>query len=229
MTMTLQILSLHWKATRWMLLPLVVVAFGIPLVSVQGLGMLQGTGLETDAYAAVQVMSGASFAYPLLATALGVLLALTAWNWDHRGDHVYALSLPIARSRYALLKFGAGVALALVPVAALLAGSLVASASVTVPVGLEAYPGALATRFLLATLIVYSALFALASGTMRTAVIVLGLLVAGPVVAELGVRFAESVLPGTDLASPVRWVVQAVWTSPGPLEVFNGSWMLLDV
>jgi len=228
--MALQMLSLHWKATRWMLLPLVVVAFGIPLVSVQGLGMVTNSPVaEVDAYTAVQVMGGVSFAYPLLATALGLLLALTAWNWDHRGDHVYALSLPIARSRYALLKFVAGAVLALPAVAALLVGSLAATASIAVPVGLDAYPLALATRFLLATLLVYAAFFALAAGTRRTAVIVLGLLLAGPVVAEIGVSLAEVAVPDVDLASPIQWAVHVVWTSPGPLEVFNGSWMLLDV
>ena len=80
--------------------------------------------------------------------------------------HVYALSLPLARWEYALLKFAAGVTLVLIPVVALLAGTLLGLAGLDVPDGLHAYPFAFTFRFMLAVLIAYAAAFAAAAFTL---------------------------------------------------------------
>src|SRR5207247_2566146 len=56
--------------------------------------------------------------YPVLAAALGLLVAIATWAPDHRGRHVHALSLPLPRWRYVLLRFGAGAALLAAPVIA---------------------------------------------------------------------------------------------------------------
>lgn len=224
--MATQILLLHWKAVRLGLVPFVVAAFALPLISVQGLG---GSAPGLDAYRVVDSFHLWLPLYPALAAGIGITLALSAWNWDHQGDHVYALSLPVARWEYALLKMGAGVVLALIPVAAMLGGSLVATASVDLPSGLHAYPVAVTVRFLLATLLAYAAMFAFAAGTIRTAVIALTVLVAFPIVGGFVFDFLANIYPALAPVSFGEVIYQGLFDLPGPFEVFTGSWMLIDV
>ena len=113
-------LYLHWKQVRWGLLPFAFAAYALPLLAVQGLGT--APGMEATTLEAYRIVGGFQVwlpVFPLLAAAVGMTLALSAWNWDHQLKHVYALSLPISRWRYAALKMGAGATLALVPTAAL--------------------------------------------------------------------------------------------------------------
>src|SRR5205823_857995 len=107
--------------------------------------------------------------YPVLAAALGLLVAIATWAPDHRGRHVHALSLPLPRWRYVLLRFGAGATLLAAPIVAVSAGALLATWSATIPAGLQGYPGALAIRFALAVLVAYAVFFAVSAGTARTA------------------------------------------------------------
>lgn len=219
-------LWLHWKQVRLALIPLVVAAFALPLVSVQGLG---GASSATEIYEALAITSLWLPAFPVLAVAVGLTLAVTAWSWDHKGSHVYALSLPIARWRYALLKMGAGALLALLPVGAFWVGTHAATLSLVVPEALNTYPDELALRFGLAVLLSYAAVFALAAGTFRTAVAVLGGLVvllfgAGlldPVLADRLAYFREVGLTERLLG----WLADG----RGPLTVFTGNWSLIDV
>lgn len=223
-------LYLHWKQARLLLLPMVVACFALPLLNVQGMGTPEGSA--TLAYNAYLGVSGANLwigVYPLLAVVVGVILALTAWNWDHQLGHVHALSLPIPRWKYALLKMSAGTTLLLAPTAALWLGALAASAAISLPEGLHAYPNALAFRFLLAALLIYSMIFALAAGTIRTTVIVVSAVLAffifgGWVVAAAGPLFhvPESFSFG-------RWLTHMLVNAPGPFHVFSGSWSLIDV
>jgi hypothetical protein len=134
-------------------------------------------------------------------------------------NHVYALSLPLARWEYAMLKMGAGAVLALIPTAAIWIGAHLASAAVVLPEGLHAYPNELTFRFFLAVLLSYAVVFALASGTTKTASGVMGVVVGGFV---FGIMVLEAFGVG-DLA------LQALWSAGGPLEVFTGSWALIDV
>lgn len=218
--MAIQILKLQWKTIRLALIPLVIAAFSLPLASVQ---VLDG------GFASLAAHELLSASFPMLAGAVGVLLGLSIWNWDHQGGHVYALSLPVARWEYALLKFGAGVVLVLVPGVAFLAGSLVATAAVEIPAGLDAYPVELTLRFLFGSLLVYALLFALASGTTRTAVTVLAFVAAGPVLAEMAIQIAAVFWPEMAQIRPVEWVWLRIVEFPGPFGVFTDSWMLIDV
>ncbi len=210
-------LFIHWKQSRLLLLPLVVAAFGLPLLSVQGLG----DALRADSFAAAYSEWGALSLtiYPMLAFLVGVCLALTAWNWDHRLNHVYALSLPLARWEYAMLKMSAGVLLALIPVGAVWIGAHVASAVAVLPAGLSAYPNQLALRFLFAVLLSYALVFAMAAGTTRTTLWIVSGAVAVLVVGAW-------VLGSVDLADAA---LQMLWRAGGPFEVFTGSWALIDV
>lgn len=211
------ILYTQWKWSRLALLPCVIIAFSLPLLSVQF-----SAADTTIAPLLRQGLTTYSVWYPALAAAVGLIIAVSAWAEDHRGGHVYALSLPVPRWRYSLMRFAAGLALLLGPALALLLGALLATGTVSLPPGLRAYPGALALRFALAMLLSFALFFAIASGTARTAGYVLGGI--GGAVA-LQVLF---VLSGVE-ASPVLWLFQRLTSAGGPLAIFTGPWMLIDV
>ncbi|MBT8403800.1 MAG: hypothetical protein KJP18_08090, partial [Gemmatimonadetes bacterium] len=102
--MTRQLLSLHWKAARWGLLPWVVAAFGVPFLIV-GRMRADATLQSSDVWLQMATISPL---FPLMAVAAGATVALSAWSWDHRHGHVYALALPVSRWRYAASKFAGG-------------------------------------------------------------------------------------------------------------------------
>jgi ABC-type transport system involved in multi-copper enzyme maturation permease subunit len=210
------ILYTQWKWTRLALLPGVIIAFSLPILSVQG------TGESTVASWVLQSIRGWAVWFPALAVALALLVAVTAWREDHRGNHVYALSLPIERWRYALLRFAAGAVLLAAPIVALWVGSLIATAAASIPPTLRAYPNALALRFALAALVAYGIFFAISAGTARSAGYVLG---AVAVVIALDVLLRAA---GWEM-SIGREVVAWLTRTPGPLTVFTGRWMLIDV
>ena len=223
-------LFVHWKQARLLLLPFAIAAFGLPLLQVQGLGPGPDGGAVTlNAYEIVASYQIWLPLFPILAAATGALVALSAWNWDHQLNHVYALSLPLARWEYAMLKMGAGVVLLLVPVGALWLGAHVASAAAALPDGLNSYPNQLALRFFLAVLIAYALFFAMASGTIRTTLIVITAVVAFFFVGDLvsrGLAIFVPMLQGFNLAEEAaRWFL----TAGGPFEVFTGNWALIDV
>ena len=222
-------LFIHWKQVRHVLIPFVVAAFSLPMLAVQGLGTDGSRAVSVEIY---QIVSSSQLwlpLFPALAGGVGVVLALTAWNWDHKLGHVYALSLPVARWEYTLLKMSAGVVLGLLPAIALWLGAHLALATITLPTGLTAYPSQLALRFFLATLMAYSFFFALGAGTIRTTLWVVGgllaLFVGSALVGDLVAAYvpALSEMSGLDLAT--RWLVKV----GGPLQVFTGNWSLIDV
>ncbi len=211
------ILRTQWKATRALALLTTLMAFALPLASLQV--ALNGSNPQ-EFVAAMQSWGGS---YSVLAALLGLLGALAAWRPDHIGRHVYALSLPIPRSRYTLFRFGAGAAFLMPSIVALLIGALVVAASGAVPDGLHAYPIALTLRFALATIVSYALFFAIASSTPRTA----GFIIA----AMVGVIFAQYLLvvvadTGVNLLDPI---LNFLLYRPGILSVFAGRWMLIDV
>ncbi len=223
-------LFLHWKQIRHVLALAVIASFSLPLLAVQGMGAPPGTEFAAfDAYRFVAAAETWVVLFPTLAMAIGVTLALSAWNWDHQLKHVYALSLPMTRWEYSLQKLLAGMTLCLGPAAGLWIGAHVAAGSIELPAGLHAYPNELAVRFLFAMLLSYAALFAMAAGTIRTTIWVVGTILgfilfgamAGDLLADYFVRFDTANL--VDEVS--RWLLEA----PGPLEVFTGSWSLIDV
>lgn len=223
-------LFVHWKQARLLLVPFVVAAFGLPLMVVQGLGSgPEGGAVTMNAYLIVNGYQTWLPMFPLLAVGVGAVIALTAWNWDHQQSHVYALSLPLARWEYVMLKMGAGVALVLVPGVALWLGAHVAAASVELPAGFQTYPNQLALRFVLASLVAYALFFSLASGTIKTTVwivtgVILFFFVGDAVSTGLGtvIPFFRDYNIATETA---KWFVSV----GGPFEVFTGNWTLIDV
>lgn len=222
-------LYVQWKAARWPLVPFVLLAFGLPILLLGAARRFAQDGSEVIPALMLSVTSGGLILFPLLATAVGLTVALLAWNWDHRLGHVYALSLPVSRTRYVLLRMAAGALLLAVPVAALWAGAFVGALSVPVPDGLRVYPVAFGFRFALACLIIYALAFAVAAGTMRTTLVVLGGLLVFLVFGTVAVDVVERMTHSRGLVRPVDLLYWALVRWPGPFHVFGGSWMLLDV
>jgi hypothetical protein len=214
------ILFTQWKWSRLVIVLGVLAAFALPLLSIQQAGNPDPSVWEARMLlASVQAWG---VLYPVLATVVALLVALAAWSSDHRGRHVYALSLPIPRWHYALQRFGAGLVLLAPTAVALLLGALLAAGAANIPAGLQAYPGALALRFALALVVAYSVFFAITAGTTRTAGIVLAV-IGGIIVLQV---LAEAA--GLEIRLlPVFADHLMLW--PGPLEIFSGRWMLIDV
>ena len=214
------ILFTQWTWARNLLLVGTLAAFAIPVLSAHSGDLASVDSFTVRDY--LLTLQGIGVAYPVLAGVLGLVLALTAWGPDHRGRHVYALTLPLPRWQYALLRFTAGLVLLALPVFALWFSALIAAATVKLPVGLSTYPTALALRFALACLVAYAAFSAVSAGTSRTAAYILSAL-AILLIAQLVLSLTASEI---DILSPT---LGAVFVWPGPLAVFSGRWMLIDV
>jgi hypothetical protein len=210
----------QWKWSRIAVIGGAVAGVLLPLLSVR-IGS-PGEGNATSAQELLRQVRSWGSVYPIFAAGLGLLLAISAWAPDHRGRHVLALTLPIPRWRYALLRYAAGWCLLAPPILALLAGALMVQASVVLPVGFHAYPWALTLRFALASGVAFSIFFAIAGGTPRTAGMVLGGIVLLVVLLVLG---GEAGLK----LDTILGVVDAIFGQHGPFGLFGGRWMLVDV
>jgi hypothetical protein len=214
------ILYSQWKWSRLIVVLGTVAGFILPILSVQGATASGDSAMR--AAELLQAIQSWGVLYPVLAATLAVLLAIMTWAPDHRGRHVHALSLPVPRWRYAALRFGAGLVLLLPPVLAVLAGAVLATTMTPMPPGLQGYPIALTVRFALAAGVGYAVFFGISAGTSRTAGVLLGMLAAVIVVQVLaGVAGVN-----LDLFTRLQ-VVVLNW--PGPLAIFTGRWMLIDV
>jgi len=210
----------QWKWSRLIVVVGTIAAFALPIISVQG--ATGGDASPLHAQELLRAVQSWGTLYPVLAAALGLLVAIATWAADHRGRHVHALTLPVPRWRYVLLRFGAGTTLLAAPILAVLVGALLATATATIPSGLQGYPVALALRFAVAVLVAFAVFFAISAGTARTAGIILGTM-AALVLVQVLASLANIPLNLVD----VLQVVILTW--PGPLAVFTGRWMLVDV
>ena len=215
-----QILSLQWKSSRMTTLVGVFAAFALPILSVRTWSPAEGRVIDIqEQLIAIQQWG---VAYPTLAAVLGFILAMTAWGADHRGKHIYALTLPVPRWYYVLLKLGAGAVLLAAPIVALWFGSILATTTAAIPTGLDGYAGALTLRFALASLIAYAGFFAISAGTNRIAGYVLGVL-AGVIATQILIDAA-----GFDV-NIIEHIVVWLFNPPSPFEIFGGRWVLIDV
>ena len=214
------ILYVQWKWTRLLVLTATIATFALPLLSLQGLPLVQEGQLTPVEFLDLHAAFG--WSYPLAATFLALLLALRTWSADQAGRHVYALSLPLPRWHFVLLRLGAGLTLLAIPVAAVWLSALISATSVTLPTGLRAYPSLLALRFSLAALFLFGLFFAITAATARSARWILGALAVW-LGAQLLLIAAGS---GVDLINPV---INALVSWPGPFDVFTGRWVLIDV
>lgn len=214
------ILLTQWKMSRLAVVFCALAGFTIPLLSVQSLG--DPTVSRWDIGTVLASVQAWGLLYPLLAGLAGLLFALTAWLLDHTSRHVYALSLPVPRWHYTLLRFGGGAVLLAIVATGVLLGALVGVATSSLPPGLYAYPFSLTLRFVLAAFVAYTAFFAISAGTTRTAGYILAAL-GGVVLAQVLLSAA-----GSDV-NYLFGLLARLYFWPGPLEVFTGRWMLVDV
>lgn len=210
------LMAVQWKWSKGPALLATILGFAIPLGSVQ-ISRPEYMGVGS----VVARMQEFGIAYALLAGGVGLAFALLAWSADHKGRHVYALALPVDRSRYAAMRFGAGALFLLLPSLGVLVGCLLAVALMDVPAGLHAYPLSLALRYLLASGVSFSIFFAIAASTPKAAGMILGgfasILVLAFLLSLTSIKF--DVLGHTS---------DFLFTEPGPLSVFTGRWMLID-
>lgn len=211
------ILRTQWKWTKLVVLLAVLAAFALPQVSMNS---SQGALLYPRSF--IYGMQTWGVAYAVLAGATGLLLAFQAWSSDHRGRHVYALTLPVARWQYVLMRFVSGMIFLAPVVVALAISAVLATATATIPAGLHAYPLALTLRFAFASLVAYAIFFAISGATARSAAYILG---------AIGLVIVLEFL--TDAAG-LNWhigshAIDALMVYPGILSVFSGRWMLIDV
>ena len=214
------VLYAQWKWSRLIVVLGTVAGFAIPLLSLQGAARPDRGALQTQEL--LRAVQSWGSVYPLLAAALGLLTAIAAWAADHRGRHIHALTLPLPRWQYVALRFSAGLALLTAPIAAVLIGALLGAVMATLPPGLQAYPIALTLRFALAVFVAYAVFFAVSAGTARTAGIILGAIAL--------VVLVQVIVSGANLEWDLLGTLQVVLLQgPGPLAVFTGRWMLVDV
>ncbi len=215
------LMVIQWKWTKWAAMLATLVGFAIPIASVQVVASGRYSYAQEAGYV-VGVMQQFAVGYALLAAVVGLAFAVAAWSNDHKGRHIYALSLPVSRSTYAAMRFSAGAIFLLVPTLGVLAGCVIASIIAPIPAGLHAYPIALTLRFLLASGVAFAIFFAIAASTPKTAGLVLGgvasILVVAILLAAAEVQY--------DLLGHVS---SFLFSEPGLLSVFTGRWMLVDV
>lgn len=213
------LIQTQWTRVRVAMVLTTLAALAVPVIMV-----LQG-GAPSDGYAVgywLRQSEAIGTALPVVALFSGLYLGIAAWADDVRGRHVYAMTLPVSRERYVLMRFTAGLLPLLAPVAGLLIGSLIATALVNLPAGLNAYPVALTIRVALAGLTTYAVFFALASATKRAAAIVVGL-IATLIIAELVMALLSiniGLIPAL-LETLTEW--------PAPFAILTGRWALFDV
>lgn len=212
----LAMLRVQWRWCRGILLAGAAVAGLLPFLTLRGVSPAL---MPAEAMAGIRAWSPL---YPAVAALLGLLVALASWAADRRGQHIHALTLPIERWRYVLLRFAGGVLLLALPTILFAVAAHWATTLTALPDGLHPYPWSLAFRFGVGVLLAFALFFAILSGTPRTAAIVLGVLV-GVLLVDLllGAVLARAGL-GTDLLA-------ALFAGPGPFALFAGRWMLIDV
>lgn len=210
----------QWKWSRGVLLPLVIATFAVPVYSVHQFSDASLSRWQVSSMLAS--MQAWGLGYMFASVFIGLIIASASWSFDIKLKHVYALSLPIPRWHYLLLRYAAGAVILLIPAFFLWMGGLVAIASSSIPIGLHAYPTALAIRFLLAAFISYSFIFA-ASTVPKKIGIGIGIAFGVLILFDAAIDYATG--SSTMITGLFEWAVR--W--PGFMEVFAGRWMLIDV
>jgi hypothetical protein len=209
-----QILFTQWRWGAPLMVLLGILAIAIPVGALSTLPVTPSGILDRVAFW--------GWLYPMLAVLTGLLIGTSTWAADHRGNHVYALTLPVPRWYYALLRYGAGVVLTVAVGVVAWIGALFATSGLDLPTGLQTFAGAVAVRFLLTSVLVYSVVFAMASGTNRTA---------GWILASLGgLILAEFLVDafGSEV-NILETLAILAGSAGGPFALFSGTWMLVAI
>ncbi|MDX2182572.1 MAG: hypothetical protein SFW08_01180 [Gemmatimonadaceae bacterium] len=203
----------------------VIAAYATPHLTPSTFGAWREGGGDAGRLLSLSAVGGGI----LIVTALTMAFAAAA-SWAEEGSRnrgVYLMALPLERWHLAALEYAVAVTLILgVGLAMLIIGGAYAM-FVSLPPGLHAYPVAIAVRTTGASLLVLSLMFPLSrlnvgaqQVTARTTVMLLVAL------AGLGLWVLLESMGVVSIARPVfRWA----FSSGGPLHLWVGSWMLVDI
>ena len=215
-----QTLYVQWKWNRDFLAFYAVAAFVAPLVILWV--ALPHLGL-TSARELVSVGNAVGMTTAVIAVAAGVTVAWQGYGIDERVGHIYALSLPITRSRALIVRAGSAALLLVLPALAVWVGAALAARQVALPSTLHTYAGSLAGRALLAAWLTHACMFALRYSAGRRARVVLATLV----IALVTLGGATAAFPST--RAPITRAADFLISNPGPFGVLFGRWTLIDV
>lgn len=215
-------LRAQWIWSRAMMLFFLAAGFTIPLLSVPLVARGRHTWMTSANIVDLGGVIGVAIAITM--TVAAIALEIQNWSVDERGGHVYTLSLPIDRRRYASYRLAGSFLLLALVCLAIAAGGLAAGALLDLPAALRTYPVALAVRALLAGWFVHTLAFAFRVGAWersgKTLLVALLLLATALIV--------PSAWPGT--ATGWLSVVGRLLIAPGgPLGILAGHWSLIDV
>jgi hypothetical protein len=215
-----QTLYVQWKWNRDFLAFYTLVAFTAPLiilwVALPHLGLSSAREL-------VRVGGAVGVVVAVISVCAGMTVAWQGYGVDERVGHIYALSLPLTRTRALAMRAATALALLTVPAVGVWVGSVLAATQVTLPPSLHSYAGSLAGRALLAAWLAHACMFALRYSAGRRARAVLFALTI--IVGSLG--FATEAVPGA--RSTIVGTAEFLISNPGPFGVFFGRWSLIDV
>ena len=214
-----QILLTQWKWTRLSLGALMALSFLFP-ITIWNLWGLGGDPVSASGLLLSFEQMGAVLA--LIASLGGFVLAVQPWSADAATSHVYPLSLPLPWSRYLIMRFGAGALSLVLPAIALWLGCLGTLSLIEIPPTMRTYAGTVALRFLFASLLGYSAVFALQYLSGRRAVLVMISTLLAILVFTVSVDLFG-------LHALRDWIGRVLFEWPGPLAIFTADWSLIDV
>jgi hypothetical protein len=213
-----QSLYVQWKWNRDFLGFYTAAAFAAPLVilwvALPQLGLTSGREL-------VSVGGVVGAATAVIAVLAGLTVAWQGYGIDERVGHIYALSLPITRSRLLAIRAGTAAIMLFLPSLGVWVGAMLAAGQVELPPSLHTYAGSLAVKALLASWLAHACVFALRYCARRRAKVVLAVLVlsAGTLALSSGVA------PGGVVTRAADFLI----SNPGPFGVLFGRWTLIDV
>jgi hypothetical protein len=215
-----QSLYVQWKWNRDFLGFFTAIAFAAPLIilwiALPHLGLSSGREL-------VSVGGVVGAATAVIAVVAGMTVAWHGYGIDERAGHIYAMSLPITRSRALAIRACAAAIMLALPALGVWIGAMLAAGQIEMPPSLHAYAGSLATKALLTSWLAHALMFALRYCARSRSKVVLIILMFG----LSGVGIATSVAPGSR-----GMVVRAgdfLISNPGPFGVLFSRWTLIDV
>ncbi|HUQ79795.1 MAG TPA: hypothetical protein VM076_01585 [Gemmatimonadaceae bacterium] len=215
-----QTLYVQWKWNRDFLAFYTAAAFAAPLailwISLPHLGL-------TSARELVNVGNVVGVTTAVIAVCAGLTVAWQGYGIDERVGHIYALSLPITRTRALAVRAATAAIVLTIPAVGAWFGASLAAGQVSLPPTLHAYAGSLATRALLAAWLAHACMFALRySAGRRARGVLMGIVM---LVGTLG--FATVAFPATRGA--ITRTGDFLISNPGPFGVLFGRWTLIDV
>jgi hypothetical protein len=193
----------------------VLIAVALPLGTLQGLNTADALELDRIGLLLEQSRFLAP-GYPLLAICLGAFLAVATWLPDVHWRWVYVLTLPVERTRLAVMRVVAGMLLILPVSATIWVSGLLAAKVADLPELVRAYPGSLSLRFIAGAAASYcvGSLCVIAGKRLWLVPVVIG-----------GLILLQGA--GVDLGFSL---VDLIFLNPlSPFHALAGQWVLFDV